>query len=252
MFKTESKDLEDVKYSASLSMAALECNKNTFGDIYGKCRGMNVAVCGAGPSFGKYKPINGTVHIALNRALLNNNVRFEYFFADDWRGINFMQEEICAYDCMKYLGFTFLGSENVIPECFIEKSNSKKYYTDSFIFKDPFDSRFACDIDKLPLGTMPNIALSVLQVALFMRPKTIFIVGCDATQGHFIEPRSLDIKERNKLNEDHEHIASYKSDKVMAKWKEFRRFAEIHYPDVRIISINPVGLVGIFEDVFQE
>jgi hypothetical protein len=34
-------------------------------------------------------------------------------------------------------------------------------------------------------------------------------------------------------------------------WKDLKKFAQIYYPDTEIISINPVGLKGLFTDVYQ-
>lgn len=35
-------------------------------------------------------------------------------------------------------------------------------------------------------------------------------------------------------------------------YKEVKKLVEQHYPDTEIISINPVGLRGIFRDVYTE
>ena len=42
------------------------------------------------------------------------------------------------------------------------------------------------------------------------------------------------------------------SNRVIDKWKELKEFANAFYPDIEIISINPVGLKGIFIDQYQE
>ena len=33
-------------------------------------------------------------------------------------------------------------------------------------------------------------------------------------------------------------------------WKELKRFAEVYYPTTEIISVNPVGLRGMFKDLY--
>lgn len=33
-------------------------------------------------------------------------------------------------------------------------------------------------------------------------------------------------------------------------WKEAKEFSQIYYPDVEVCSINPVGLKGIFKDLY--
>ena len=35
-------------------------------------------------------------------------------------------------------------------------------------------------------------------------------------------------------------------------WKELQKFAQTYYPETEIISVNPVGLRGIFTDLDQK
>ena len=35
-------------------------------------------------------------------------------------------------------------------------------------------------------------------------------------------------------------------------WSDFKKFINYHYPDIEIISINPVGLKGLFKDVYTQ
>ena len=38
----------------------------------------------------------------------------------------------------------------------------------------------------------------------------------------------------------------------MRAWKKLAEFAEANYPDIEIVSINPVGLKGVFQDQYTE
>ena len=40
-------------------------------------------------------------------------------------------------------------------------------------------------------------------------------------------------------------------DKLIHKWLEIKEALNIFYPDIEIVSVNPVGLRGIFTDLFQ-
>ena len=40
-------------------------------------------------------------------------------------------------------------------------------------------------------------------------------------------------------------------DDVIKLWLKLKKFAKTYYPDTEIISVNPVGLKGIFKDVYQ-
>lgn len=237
-------------YISSVCMAAAIANRECFRDIKNCNAGKSIAICGGGPTLQKYVPIPDTLHIALNRSLLNKNVKYDWFIADDWEGVYFFQDELLNYDCRKFFGHQIGGDySRQIPESFRIACNASRYYTDSFMVNDGFESRFACDIDKMPVGNMPNIALSAMQIALFTHPKRIYLVGCDASQGHFVQPDALDDKTIERHEKDLKLAVS--SDRVIQKWQEMKEFAQAFYPDVEIVSVNPVGLKGIFTDIYQ-
>ena len=97
----------DLKYSNSFSVAAAMCNAETFGPLKGCNRGKDVVLCGAGPSLNQYLPMEGKLHVALNRALLNERINYDWFIADDWDGIFFFKDVIENYDCIKHLSKRF-------------------------------------------------------------------------------------------------------------------------------------------------
>ena len=233
--------VNDLKRCMEIGLAACECNKRAFSKFKGCCRGKKLVLCGAGPSLNDFIPIKDAVYIAVNRAVLYEKVKFDYMFADDWIGLAKYQEEILKIDCKKFFGAHQGDERYMIPESFYMQNNAVKYYKDDFLRPSGLDSQFVCDVDLRPIGSMPNIALQVMQVALFMQPDVIYLVGCDASPaGHFV---GKDIKT------DLKQFAA--SDAVLAKWRELKHFAEVHYPNVEIVSINPVGLKDLFKDVYQ-
>ena len=239
-----------VSYLDAISIAASMCNHETFSSVKLCNRDREIAVCGGGPTLKEYKPIDGVLHIALNRALLNRNIKFDWFIADDWDGVDFFLYVLIDYDCVKFFGHQIGGDlKRQIPESYRIKCGAKRYYTDSYMVLNGYESRFVCDIDRMAVGNMPNIALSAMQIALFTYPKRIYLVGCDASQGHFIQPKSLDQSRIAEHEKDLEMAVS--SNRVIQKWIELKEFAKAFYPDIEIVSINPVGLKGIFSDQYQ-
>lgn len=239
-----------VAYLNAISNAASMCNSDTFGPIKNCNAGKAVAICGGGPTLQKYIPMEGVLHVALNRALLNERVKYDWFIADDWAGVDFFQDTLLHYDCKKFFGHQIGGDyARQIPESFRIACNAGRYYTDSYMVEDGFESRFTCDIDKMAVGNMPNIALSAMQIMLFTHPSKIYLVGCDASQGHFVQT-NLDAKRIEEHEKDLKLAVS--SDRVIQKWLDLRAFAEAFYPDVEIVSVNPVGLKGIFTDFYQD
>lgn len=242
--------IEKMNYVSALNIAASMCNHETFSSIKNINEGKAVAICGGGPTLKQYKPINNCLHIALNRALLNNSIPYEWFVADDWDGIDFMQEELIAFDGKKFFGHQIGSYDRQIPESFRIKCNAKRYYTDTYRVRNGYRSKLICDIDKMAIGNMPNIAMSTMQIALFTNPSIIFLVGCDASQGHFVQPEGLSSEQIARHEADLRIAVS--GNIVIKMWKEIKAFAAAFYPDTRIVSINPVGLKGIFEDEYQE
>ena len=247
--KTWNKAFKKLTFANSYMISASMKNKETFGPIKNMYTGKDLVLCGAGPSLNKYRKIEGAVHFALNRAILYEKVHFDYMIADDWDGINFIQDKIEQYDCQKFFGHQIGNYEREIPESFVIKCNAQRYYTDSFMVEDGFASSLVCDIDCRAIGNMANIAMSAMQILLFTNPKKIYIVACDASSGHYTQNGVSE--ERRKQHEKDLKLAVY-GNRVISVWNDIKAFAKAFYPDTEIISVNPVGLKGIFKDIYQE
>ena len=154
--------LDEIKYVSAMHVAASMCNSETFGSIKNCNEGKEVALCGAGPTLKNYKPINGALHVALNRALLNDKIKYDWFVADDWDGVDFMKDTLKAYDCKKFFGHQLganYADHRQIPETYLRECGAARYYTDSYMKTNIWKSRFVCDIDKMAIANMPPIAL---------------------------------------------------------------------------------------------
>ena len=81
--------------------------------------------------------------------------------------------------------------------------------------------------------------MPAFEFALWCHPRRIYIVGCDCSQaGYFAE-------------DSHLHQA-LPVDGVIQEWKRMAEFAKRHYPVVEIVSVNPVGLKGLFKDMVMK
>ncbi len=236
----------------AMSTAGAMLNQKTFSQYKGICTGKDVVICGAGPTLQKYQPIEGAVHIACNRAFLYDKVKYDFIFAQDWDGIKMVSQELINYkgnNCVKLLARSFEG-EKTIPESYALQCNAKQFVTDSCIYSNGYKSHFVNDIDHRVIGGMPNVGLSVLQFALFLNPAKLYIVGCDMSGVHFSNKNQNNFE----INREKKELISYwKKDreKLIMKWNEFKVFANTFYPETEIISVNPVGLKGLFKDLYQ-
>ena len=70
------------------------------------------------------------------------------------------------------------------------------------------------------------------------------LVGCDVTEnGHFYDQNEV------KVGLVKPHLAT---GFVKVGYARMKMFARQYYPETKIISVNPVGLRGLFEDIYTE
>lgn len=220
-------------------------HQKTFGEFKNKFQGKTIVLVGAGPTLNYFEPIKNTIYIGVNRTFLYNDISFNYLFAIDKNGLETDSESyIKAFidyqgnNCLKFVGDQNCGKDMQIPEgklC----NEIRRYKTSANLTS----SKFTLDIDSEPLGNFHSVSCQAMQFILYTNPLKIYLVGMDsnvATSGHFTD--KIETKKHNSL------IGN--TLKCIEHWKNLKTFQEIHYPDTEIISVNPVGLKGIFKDLY--
>jgi hypothetical protein len=186
-----------------------------------------------GPSLCRWTSDSNTINVGLswvvNRPDIVNDLKYFFFgsgyhytyaFGSCKDGDEVYREKINNLpDTIQKFASSYRNSEltgygNITPDSAIE------------INAIPFDcqtpnnnSVFTKDIDDNMILGM-TIVFPAIQFMLYTGLNKIFLVGCDHG-GNFLN-----------------------------KWYEFKNFADIEYPDTRIISINPVALKGLFIDEY--
>ena len=220
-------------------------HQKTFPQFKGIHENKEIVIVASGISAEEYKYIDGAIHIGVNRAFQIGNYRIpmDYMFVQDFSGKT--KEYIDDLDnykpdtCKKFYGLTnefCYDPERTIPEFHAIKANALRYRTD-WTGIPHFESKFAYDISVQPLGCFASIVFPALQFALWTHPKRIYLVGCDCTTSGYAYNKN----ETNFLYPD----------EIVIAYQKFKQFAQKYYPDVEIISINPVGLKGLFQDIYQ-
>lgn len=191
----------------------------------------NICIIGTGPSLKNYKPILNTINIGCNRAFQYDKIKLDYLFAADWYGIKPYIQQADNYNCTKFYGTFLDGPEFLqIPEYILSKA-THNYYCKLLVNNPSKNLETNCLINS---GT---IAASALHFALYTHPKKIYLVGLDTnTLGNFDNKKQSGAPMNINL--------------VLAGYYKLKKFAQIYYPDVEIISINPVGLKSIFNDEY--
>lgn len=228
----------------NLSTAFL--HQKTFLQFKGTNEGKDVALVASGVSADKYIVKENVIHVGVNRSfqISNYKIPMDYIFIQDYSGktkeyIDDL-DNYRPYDCTKFYGLTTEWSydpERTIPESHAIKARAFRYRTD-WAKLEGFEPEFAYDISTQPLGCFGSIVFPALQFILWTYPRRIYLVGCDCTTSGY----AYDNKAQNFLVPD----------RIIKAYKKFKSFANKYYPDIEIISINPVGLKGIFKDEYTD
>ena len=225
---------------ATITLPAFSLHREVFPKYRGICAGKEVVVVGAGPTLDDYIPISGAIHIGVNKTFLCEKLSLDYLFIQDY--FEDIQDAADAYRpkaCKKFYGYHPDGNVGAIPEVCATRAGAERYF-----FEDlPLSSHhpFPPDISRARFGTFSSVIFPALQFALWMHPKRIYLVGCDCTSlGHC---RGITTKTSVKPK------LPLATKRVLHGWHELKKFAERFYPDVEIVSVNPVGLKGVFRDM---
>lgn len=230
-------------------ISAAFLHQKTFGPWKGTFRGKDVVLIGAGPTVKYFEPIKDAIYVGCNRAFRFDKIDFDFLFSTDKVGIEKWYDEFFNYrkdKCIKFIGDQNLGEEFQIPENKIPFENVYRFVTYAGIEEC---SRFNLDISTSPLHNAATITIQALQWILYTQPKRIYIVGVDCTvasKKYFSGVgKEFDNSSRG------ENVESLDNINIQI-YGEISKFAKTFYPDTEIISINPIGLKGIFKDVYTE
>lgn len=204
--------------------------------------GKNIAVFGSGPTLQYYNNELNSVNIALNDTLSLKNINFDYSFALDANILHDWPtylEDIKAMKCVNFIGNPLNVNEKQFPEIAnSEKYGIYRYYSSnrSKCYAVDFGKIFFKDLNVRPLLDAYSVCFSALQFALWTHPQNLYLIGLDTcNNGHFFG-----------------QTYHYLTEHMIEIYKKFKQFTELHYPDVKIISVNPIGLKGLFKDVYTQ
>ena len=213
-------------------------NYNTFLKHKNINYGKEVVLIATGPTLNKYIPIKNAINVGVNQAIYYDKVKLDYYFLQDCKNsTKNIPEFIIKNDDGKCQYFFGTYDMNYFKDMVSESDailikNSKRYVVDNLCSYN----NLIYDITSLPLQGFGSVVFAAIQFIFWTNPKRIYLVGCDCSEsGHFNQKNNtLDLR-RVKLG--------------YLKVKEFR---DIYYPKTEIISINPIGLNGIFKDIYSK
>lgn len=233
--------LDKVEFRLMLENEICRVNTDAFGAYKNRFRGKKVVVVGSGPTAKYYKPIPDAIHIGMNRTWLQEAITFDYLFTND---PNNTPNSPPIYDGFsKITDRVFVGTNTQVSDLWpmditLKSDNAVRFFINVYARNQLIFPDIRCH----PLSSFQSIFSAALEFALFTHPESIYIVGCDASRGgHFYYFNEKDASQFNPyLNS------------LRVGWSRMKLFASKCYPDVKITSINPVGLKGLFKDIYTD
>lgn len=208
-----------------------EINKNLikYKNLY---EGQDVYIIGGGATEKIFTPVKNGIYIGVNRAFKDTRISFDYLFAQDqfYEGM----DEFLAYranDCKKFLAI--IPYKTTIQ---INENELIPYEGERYVLSYDKMIDIPNDITKQPFSDLRGTGFSAVQFALYTNPRHIYLVGFDCTTGDVF------------AKANRKHNFSYQ----VESWKIVKRYAERIGKDDCIISVNPVGLKSLFQDVYSD
>lgn len=215
--------IESVVHTAML-------HQKSFSDLRYINLGKDVVVCGTGPTLDYYSPIKNAVHIGVKEAFKSTKIDFDYLFCHD---VSRYKSKILPLEFVNYRGencIKFIGNSVPFSMDTPPKKNEIRFFNSA--------NALNYQIDYLPLPDYSSIIFAAFSFALWTRPKRIFIVGADCSNTGYAKNTKIEQFSN----------ASF----LVKHWKIMKNFVNEYYPDVELISINPVGLKGLFKDIYTK
>ena len=232
--KRESSIHSEIERIKNAYLPAMVTHPEVFSKYKGCYEGKEIVVIGSGPSLDKYTPIPGAIHIGVNRSFMSKHVPLDYLFMID--GSPHMDEqEMIDYrpgKCKKLFGFH--PTDKRISETLLKACNAERFYID---LVSPFNKtkRIPADLAHQPMMVSASVIATAVQFALWCHPKRIYVVGCDCSNNGYHTGDHTDVWQYLYLND------------LVPEWVRLAQFAKEIYPDIEMVSINPVALRGLFD-----
>ncbi|MCM1339130.1 MAG: glycosyltransferase [Muribaculaceae bacterium] len=211
-----------------------EVHSKTFPRFKNCNTGKVAVIMASGPTMAYYRPIEGAVHIGMNKSYQNEKVKLDYLFVQDYEAVRSFIDDMMTYPTELFIG-SYLSSELdwihkcIIPERYRDRENVNRYFSAY--------SKNLCYpyLEYCGLMDFSSVAFPATQFAFYTRPQKIYLVGCDCSNAGYFDKSSAGAVDLSPL---------------VRGWVQMKKYQETYFPDIEIISINPKGLRGVFREVY--
>lgn len=227
-------------------------HKSVFSKYRNIYSGKDVVIVASGPSMEKYLPIENAVHIAVNLAVNREDISYDYFFSNDFSvnscGTLYTHQDN-EKEMVNFIGISHYENIGSSYSQLKDVDNFEFYFFDDCIRYcmpgsndlDVVKYTFPINIEISPLKVYGTTMHAALQFALWTNPKRIYLVGADCTSsGH-----AGGLGYNKLIGSDHDDFS-----RLLTSWKKIADHIKKYYSHIEIVSVNPVGLKGIFKDIY--
>ena len=228
---------DDIVYYTAIANAVSDTHKKVFPQFKNTNAGQSIAIFGAGPSMNFAPKVENCKTIACNRSLeFFKQGDPTYYFVHNYHGSKSIFDRILKLNSHVFLG-CFIHKEGYvhssIPEQVRLNENVYKYF-----FVSGALGSIRAEIEYFPLADFWTVVHPAMHFALYTNADTIYLLGCDTTESGYANKNLLQVR--------------VDIDLMKAGYEKFKEFRDVQYPNTRIVSVNPIGLKGIFEDVYTK
>lgn len=242
----------EFKMITEIYLPALVKHPEVFTKYRGMHKGSDIVLFGTGYTVKFFSPMRNVINMGMNRIIVNKNIDFQYFVACDNDPDSEIFESILSSDrtMIKFFGIcNSTRGETLIPEYMRNRRDVETIYVSAErgTINDAISEReqpykFPIDISVSPLKSYGTTYYVMMQIALWMHPKRIYLVGADCFGGN--GAHGIKVCTENLPRFDYRWF--------IKGWKYMKDFIHYNYPDIEVISINPVGLRGLFTDQYTD
>lgn len=248
--------LDDIYYNQQVLTQVPTVHKY-FSQFKGIYEGKDVVQVSGGPTLNQYRPIPDAVHVGIN-AVFRSFSMLDYLFLNEQHLLDStLNDEADAFKpdtCKKFYSILpyrrsnevrgwktlsatneFVSTSDRIPEIRFKKANAYPV-----LLEEVYSGKFAIDLQTEAFGDFGGTVFTALQFIMYTHPRRVFLVGHDCTTAGHAYQTEIDKK-----------LLPFDFSQRIGIYKAFKEWANRIYPDVEIISVNPIGLKGIFKDWYQ-
>lgn len=208
---------------------------------YKNCNnGKNVIIIGGGETLKFYQnPSKSTdnIFVGINRAYrFSENIKLDYLFCQDrfydyndlFGFINYNQS-----NCKKFIGHITVSNTPYRYRInqFVQVPNSELYILNNKKMKE-----IPLNITLEPFADLCGTVFSAIQFILYTNPQKIYLCGFDCNKSHLFE------KDESCIDLSYQYNS----------WLKIKKFIVDNTLNIELISVNPVGLKGVFKDVYTQ